>query len=329
MIKHIAIIGLGSIGQRHLRLVRELRPEIRITIVRSSKGKKTDEEKYADDVCYYLEDAIESGIQAAIISNPAIYHVRETIKLMKASIHVLVEKPLSHTMENIYKLLEIEKISGVVGLIGYCLRYDPAAIKFREILHNEKTGQILHAKIDCSSYLPVWRPGKDYRQSVSARKELGGGVLLELSHEQDYIRWFFGNMESVHASLSNSGTLDIDVEDSADMIFKSKEGYAVTAHLDFNCRNFRRICSARCTEGELIWDAVMQEVTWRPADGSAEVERFEHERDFIYRAQLKHFFDCIEQNQTPVIALKEGVAVMRMIEAVKESNALGKTVALT
>ena len=104
-------------------------------------------------------------------------------------------------------------------------------------------------------------------------------MLLELSHELDYIRWFFGEMKSVSAKIQNSGTLDINVEDSVDMIFASEQGYSVSVHLDFNSGDTRRKCVARCSNGDLIWDAVANEVIWRPANGQEEVELCENEID--------------------------------------------------
>jgi len=323
LINNIGIVGLGSIGCRHLRLARELRSDLNIIAVRSRKGKKIEEEKLVDSVVYSLEDAIGAGIQAAVIATPAICHVTQAKQLMEVGVHVLVEKPLSHSMENVNELMNINQKSGAVGLVGYCLRYDPAALKFKEMLNDKKIGEILHVTIDCGSYLPHWHPERDYRQSVSAIKELGGGVLLELSHELDYIRWFFGEMKSVSANIQNSGTLDINVEDSADMIFESEPGFPVSVHLDFNSRNTRRKCIARCANGDLIWDAVANKVIWLPANGSEELETYKNDRDYIYKEQLKHFFDCIEKSKEPVVGIDDGIKAMQIIEATRESNDTG------
>ena len=328
MIKRIAIIGLGSIGKRHLRLARKLRPEIKIIAVRSGKGKKVQEEKIADKIVYTIEDAINTGIQAAIIATPATFHADQALRLMNLGIHVLIEKPLSHSLENVNELLRAAGESDAVGLVGYCLRYDPAALKFKEILATEKIGQILSVQVNCSSYLPDWRLDMDYRQSVSAKKELGGGVLLELSHELDYIRWFFGDMKSVYANIQNSGTLDIDVEDSVDMIFESEQGYFVSVHLDFNSRGTRRECIARCANGDLIWDAIANKVIWHPVGGAKENETYQNDRDYIYREQLKHFFNCIEKDEQPSVSIHDGVAVLQMIELAKKSHKIGKKVAI-
>ena len=328
MINNIGIIGLGSIGCRHLRLLRELRPELIIIAVRSGKGKKVIEEKLADTVVYSLEDAIKHGIEAAIIATPAVYHIQQATVLMEKGIHILLEKPLSHSLDNVNKLLKVQKKSKSVALVGYCLRYNSGALKFHGMLNNKKIGQILSVQMNCGSYLPDWREGQDYRQSVSAKSDLGGGVLLELSHELDYIRWFFSDMRSVYANIQNSGTLEIDVEDSVDMIFESKKGLSISVHLDFNSRSNRRSCVARCSNGDLIWDAVNNEVLWRPADGPENVKIFQNDRDYIYKEQLKHFFDCIENNNPPSVSIYDGVAVLHMIESAKKSHRIGEKVAL-
>ena len=328
MIEQIAIVGLGSMGRRHLRLVRKSRPGIKIIAVRSGRGEEVPEEKIADKIVYTVEDAIDVGIQACISTTPAIYHIQQATKLIEAGIHVLVEKPLSHNMKDVDDFLEISENSDVVGLVGYCLRYDPTAKQFKKLLYSEKTGQILHVDVDCGSYLPDWRPNQDYHQTVSARKELGGGVLLELSHELDYIRWFFGNIESVSAVLQNSGTLGIDVEDNADLILKTVEGLPISVHLDFNSRNVRRTCSVKTSNGDLIWDATFKKVIWRTANRPEEVESFNYDKDEIYRQQLRHFFNCIEHGQTPTVTLEGGAVVLQMVEAAKKSNVMGKKVAL-
>ena len=328
MINHIAIVGLGSIGRRHLRLVREFRPGIKITVVRSGEGKTVSEEKIANEIVYTLEDAIKSGIQAAVIATPVVFHLGTVTELIRAGVHFLVEKPLSDSTEGVSKLVEDWKKTKIVGLLGYCLHYDPAAKQFKKMLVNGTIGQIQHIHVECGSYLPDWRPSQDYRLSVSARKELGGGVLLELSHELDYIRWFFGEIESVIAVLKNSGTFGLDVEDGADLILKSVKGLPISVHLDFNTRIARRRCVARCSDGDLTWNAVQKKVCWQPVEKPEEVESFAHNGDEIYRLQLKHFFDCMENNKTPEVSLEDGTEVLRMVEAARESSVKRKTVAL-
>jgi predicted dehydrogenase len=328
VIKHLAIIGLGSIGCRHLRLARKLRPELEITVVRSGQGEKAPEESIANHVIYSLDQAVASGIDAAVIATPAVVHLQQAKKLLQAGVHVLVEKPLSSSMSGVAELIKLSKRSNLVALLGYCLRYDLGARRFKSMLQNKKIGRVLHARVECSSYLPKWRANRDYRESVSAKSELGGGVLLELSHEFDYVHWFFGSLDNVTAVLHNSGTLGVSVEESSDLILNTKAGIPVSAHLDFNNHKIARSCTAQCTEGNLTWDAVRKLVSWKPADGLEQIERFHHEPDDIYILQLEHFFQCIKSDTKPIVSLEDGAAVLRVIEAARKSNATGKLISL-
>ena len=328
MINNIGIIGLGSIGRRHLRLAKELRPKLNIIAVRSGKGIKVEEEKLLNAVVHSLEEAIDYGIKAAIIATPAVYHIQQAINLMEKGIHVLIEKPLSHSLDHVNELLKLEKESNAVGIIGYCLRYNIGALKFHNMLKNKKIGKILHVRIDCGSYLPDWRKEQDYRKSVSAKAELGGGALLELSHELDFTRWFFGDMNNVSANIQNSGIFDIDVEDSVDMIFESNKGFTINVHLDLNSRITRRKCIARCSNGDLVWDIVANKVIWHPADGLEEVETYQNDRNYVYKEQLKHFFNCIENEKLLSVSINDGIAVLKMIEAAKKSHTIGEKVVI-
>ena len=319
---------MGSIGRRHLRLVKELRPELNVIAVRSGIGKKVEEEKLVNVVLHSLVKAMDYGIEAAIIATPAVYHIQQAIELMNRGIHLLIEKPLSHSLDGVNKLLSIQKRSNSIGLLGYCFHYSSAAQKFKKMINSKKIGKILNVQVDCGSYLPDWLKDQDYRQSVSAKSDLGGGVLLELSHELDYIRWFFGDMKSVLANIQNSGTLNINVEDSVDMIFDTKEGLPISVHLDFNTRNTRRKCLAVCSNGNLTWDAIHNKIIWQPSDGIEEVKMYENDRDYIYKEQLKHFFGCIEKGEQPLVSLNDGLAVLNMIESAKKSHSLGKKVAI-
>ena len=328
MINCLAIVGLGSIGRRHLRLISEIRPDIKIIVVRSGHGSACDEEKMAVKITDSIGDAIKEGIQAAIISSPATLHLKQSLELAKNGIHLLIEKPISHTSDRVKELLKIVNENRITTMVGYVLRYDLGAIKFKNWLDNKIKGKILHARIECGSYLPDWRPDQDYRKTVSALSELGGGVLLELSHEVDYLYWFFGKPKDVQAQIRNSGTLDINVEDQVDLLMTSEQGYCISVQIDFNRRHVERKCKVLTTEGELIWDAVKQNVTWKGVNKEQFKYEYNNERNSIYRKQLEVFFDCIENDNDPIVTVKDGINVISLIDAVRNASEKGIKVSL-
>jgi predicted dehydrogenase len=323
VINRLAIIGLGSIGKRHLRLVSEIRPDIEIIVVRSGQGNPCQEENMAKKTVYSINDAIQVGIQAAIISSPSTLHMEQSLELAKNGIHLLIEKPLSHTFERVDRLLKLVTENKVVAVVGYVLRYDLGAIKFKDWLSNKLTGIILHARIECGSYLPDWRQDQDYRKTVSASQELGGGILLELSHELDYLHWFFGRPTDVQAWIRNSGTLDISVEDQANLLLTSSEGYPITVQLDFNRRYAKRICNVLTTEGELTWNAIEKNVTWSEIGNEPVVYGYESERDYIYRKQIESFLNCVEKDEVPIVSVHDGAEVIKLIDVARHSAEKG------
>ena len=134
MLNRLAIIGLGSIGRRHLRLISEIRPDIKIIAVRSGHGERCDEEKMAAKTVYSIGEAVDEGVQAAIISSPATLHLKQSLELAKNGIHLLIEKPISHTSDRVKELLKIVNENRITIMVGYVLRYDLGAIKFKNWL---------------------------------------------------------------------------------------------------------------------------------------------------------------------------------------------------
>ena len=327
MINCIAIIGLGSIGRRHLRLIRELRPKLKILVYRSGRGGPVEEEKLADKITYNFKDVLNQNIDAAIIASPASFHIEQAISLIKSGKHVLIEKPLSNSIHKVNELIDIQEKANLKAHVGYCLRFDEAAKLFLKYL-TKGTGDILYVRIEAGSFLPEWRPNQDYRETVSSHSNLGGGVLLELSHELDYLRWFFGDMKSVYANIRYSNTLEIDVEDSVELIFNSYQGFTISVHLDFNTHSARRNCTVYKTTGEIRWDAISQEVIWQPVGDSQIKNVFNKERDYMFREQLKHFFSSIEFDNETKVSIKDGLMVMRMIEAAQQSHRMRKQINL-
>ena len=319
-IKRIAIVGLGSIGRRHLRLVKEIRPELQIILVRSGQGKKWPEEGLADIVVHTLSEAISIGIDAAIISTPVVFHSSQAIQFIEHEIPILVEKPLAHKLidaESIYKSW-IEKKPLV--LLGYVLRHTAAASFFYNKIQDNSIGVISTVSIRSESYLPEWRPGQDYRETVSARKELGGGVLLELSHEIDYANWFFGPLKLVSSITSSSKTLDIDVEDTADIVFETDRNKLIDIHLDFCSQISSRNCSVKTNRGELKWDLLNSNVTWIGIDQRIKVWKFKADRDEMYKNQIIHFFHCVESAVYPKVTIDDGMRVSRIIDSIQVVN---------
>lgn len=328
LIDRVLVVGLGSIGQRHLRLARELLPHADIRVLRHQTCDSTPE--YADGCFSRIEQALDFAPQIAVIASPATFHLDTARSLARAGVHLLVEKPLAASLEGIPLLLESCRAQGLVLLTGYNLRFLPSLQQFRSQLKEKRIGRVLSVRCEIGQYLPSWRPDADYRQGVSARRELGGGALLELSHELDYLRWIFGEVDWVKATLSRQSGLEIDVEDTAHLIFgfmPAEDGRRLigTLNMDFIRHDAVRLCVAIGEDGSLRWNGLTGVVEHLEAGSKdwREIFRHQHQRDESYRAEWQHFLACVKEQSAPSVGGEDGFRVMQIIEAARQASESG------
>jgi len=330
-ITRILIVGLGSIGLRHLRLARQLLPQANIRVLRHQKCETTPE--YANGCLSSLAEALAFDPQAAVIASPSVFHLQTAQPLAEAGVHLLVEKPLAASVAGVARLLATCADRGNVLMTAYNLRFLHALQEYRKLIHSGFIGKIISVRCEIGQYLPLWRPDTDYRQGVSAVRALGGGALLELSHEIDYLRWIFGEVAWVRAVLGKQSDLEIDVEDTAHLIlgFKKKsDGRQLVASLnmDFVRHDPARQCVAIGESGSLRWSGLTGSVDLFPPGGKAWQQVYSHPpmRDESYIAEWQHFLNCICEGATPLITGRDGLEALNIVEAARRSaTARGET----
>ena len=265
------IVGLGSIGKRHLRNLRAIMPTAEITVWRQHGKSENDAELHpqANRFVYFLEDALNTRPEIAIIANPASYHVKTALEMAHAGASLLIEKPISNATEAVRDLIEFCAGRSLTLLVGYNLRFQPALQALQQQVRCGAIGQVLCLQAEVGQYLPDWRPDSNYSQGVSAQSQLGGGVILELSHELDYARWLMGEVESVSAQTKKLSDLNLDVEDTANILLTFTSGAMGNLHLNMIQQNASRTCKLIGTEGSLIWDGISSEVNQYSANTKA------------------------------------------------------------
>jgi predicted dehydrogenase len=210
--------------------------------------------------------------------------------------------------------------------LGYNLRFSESLIAFRDLVRGGEFGRVLRFTAETAQYLPDWRPDKDYRETVSARADLGGGVLLELSHELDYLRWIFGEWDWVSAWAGRASSLEIDVEDTA-LLTIGVEGHQASTQvvgqlaLDFVRRDKARTVTAICEGGTLRWDGIAGTVeVYEPSESRWETVVTDSGSQSTYRAQWDSFLSVVEQGSKPLVPISDGVAVLSAVEAIRHSH---------
>lgn len=322
MIERALIVGLGSIGQRHLRLLRAALPEAEIRVLRHSASSGPI--KYADGCLDQLEAAAEFSPQLAIIASPAPFHLRAALPLAEAGSHVLVEKPISDGIEGVTDLIALCAKRGQQLQVGYNLRFLNSLQVFRTEITQGSIGSVRAVRCEVGQYLPEWRERVDYRKTVSAKAALGGGVLLELSHELDMLRWVFGEVAWLSSWVGRQSELEIDVEDCVMLQMGFASGNVAQVAMDCIRHDTTRLCTAIGDAGSLRWDAVAGRVA-RFDPGSrawANLQTTPVGPDASYASQIEALLGAIETGQPGGIAAQgaDGLAVMHLIEAARASQ---------
>ncbi|MCW9035964.1 MAG: Gfo/Idh/MocA family oxidoreductase [Rhodospirillales bacterium] len=324
----ILIVGFGSIGKRHARIVSEMLSEASVIVLRrpGSTG-----EVEGVKVVQHLDEALATKPRFAILAGPSPFRLDVATQLVEAGIPLLLEKPLSNRLQGTDDFFALCKEHQVIVQVGYCLRFAPSLMAFKAALAEKRCGDVHQIKAEVGQYLPDWRPDVDYRKSVSARKDMGGGALLELSHEIDYVRWLFGDVATVTGKLENISDLEMDVEDFASLDITFENGMAGLINLDMVQRQATRKCEVIGSEGTLIWDGIEKTVKLYSSETDQWDTLYEENQKTssdMYMNQFQHFLNCLETGDAPLVGVEDGIKVLEIVEAVRQSHKEGQSVTL-
>ena len=194
MVRPVLLIGSGSIGRRHLANLRHAVPGAAVTLLRRPGAGPLDPAVAAavDRVTDHMDDALKPLPELAVVAGPASTHVAHALALADAGVPMLIEKPLSVDLVGCHELAAICGANAVPVVVGYTLRHHPGFIELQGMLYSGAVGRPMFLRAEVGQYLPDWRPEVDYRTTVTASRSLGGGPLLELSHELDLARALLG-----------------------------------------------------------------------------------------------------------------------------------------
>lgn len=316
------ICGWGSIGRRHFRNLRALGEE---DIVFYRTGHSTVGSEEIED--FPAERDLEKALSryqpdVAVISNPSALHLEVAIPAAQAGCDLMIEKPLAADMERVDELRSAVDEAGVQVLVGYQFRFHPGLQRVKRLLDDGSLGEPVSVDVEWGEYLPDWHPWEDYRESYSARRELGGGVLLTLSHPFDYLRWLLGGVDRVTGEAAVSGKLESDVEDVADIQLNFAAGPLGSVHLDYLQKPPVHRMDLTCTSGFIRWEADRSDIAYSQAGG--DWERTEPTPDFerndLFKAEIEHMIAVSKGEATPVCTLDDGVAALQIALAARDSQ---------
>jgi predicted dehydrogenase len=317
--KKVAVIGLGNIANRHRHNLKLLFPKVELLVMSASGRVPKEHIDDCDGLVTSIEELVQAEVELVIVASPAPFHAQHSIPFIEAGIPALIEKPVTTSVEDAKAIHRAIELHQTPVSIGYCLRYLPSAQKLKVLLESDRIGTLYNANVEIGQYLPDWRPNKNHRDSVSAQKKLGGGALLELSHELDYAQWLLGPLDVKHSILRTSKELALDVEDMADIIALTESGAVATIHLDFLQRKAHRKCSFIGSEGRIDWDLMLNQLTLTTVTETSVLHSDPRwDKNQMYLAMIEDFIQMINKKKHTCIKFTEAIRTVSLIDEIKQ-----------
>lgn len=309
-IMKICMIGLGSIGKRHLKnivkVLNEKKEIFEIDALRNGNNKLPSEIAEMIHQEYYSYNDLPDDYDVVFITNPTVFHFDTLLKIVKKTKHIFMEKPIFNHTD--YKIDDIELRPAGVYYVACPLRHKEI-IKYikKQISAGE---HIISARAISSSYLPNWRKGVDYRNVYSARKELGGGVAIDLIHEWDYLTYLFGMPETIYQISGKYSDLEINSEDIAVYIAKYADK-VMEIHLDYIGQKLERRLELLTNDTRYDVDLTQNKIEIYHNYEKKEEISFPEE-DF-YMNEMKYFFECIDGKKKNINTFANAIEVMKLV----------------
>ncbi|MBP5422308.1 MAG: Gfo/Idh/MocA family oxidoreductase [Paludibacteraceae bacterium] len=306
----IAFVGLGSIGTRHLRnvcaLLDKWNDTYTIDLYRSSIGKMMPDDiacLVSNEYLFSAELPAQVNYDIVFVTNPTALHYDTLLKFKDNTKSFFIEKPIFNTTEVDTDIWD--KLKDVTCYVACPLRYNPV---LQYIKKNVQLKKVISARAISSSYLPDWRPGQDYRVSYSAHRDMGGGVGIDLIHEWDYLTMFFGVPEMCYSIQDKISPLEIDSDDIAIYIAKTRST-TVELHLDYFGRESIRTLDLFLPEDTLHCDILNGSVEYM---SSGEILNFNGDRNAFQLLEIEHFFDIINHKIENDSTAEHAFAVLKL-----------------
>lgn len=318
------LCGIGSIGQRHYKNL--VRLGHTVGLFRSRRATTPFIEAFLLEqkkrgrpvkIFYDLEEALRPGaFDGVFITNPSSLHMDTALRAAERGCHLFIEKPVSHNLKGVERLRKIVKRKKLKVMVGYNLRFHPLLRRMKRMVENGAIGRPLAAAATVGSSVEAWHPWEDYRASYASTERGGGGVVLTLSHELDYLYWFFGRPKRCLAIGGKRTPLRGDVDDLVKGLLEFPGGVCASVHLDYWQRPDERTFEVMGTEGKLVWDYYnpglalirrspkAKKTVWRPRRG--------FDRNDTFLDEIREFTGAIRSGRQPEIDLNQGIDVLRV-----------------
>lgn len=307
----ILICGLGSIGQRHATILRD---KLSCEVVAFRSGEQSNENNLGISEVNTWKDAINSNCDVAVISNPSNLHIDTATKCAKSGMSIFIEKPIDAGLAGLDELMQIVEENNITSYVAYVMRFHPLVARIKNDLENDK---VVSARFVSASYLPEWRPGTKHKQSYSSQSSMGGGVVLDLSHELDLARYLIGEVKSIIGISDRRGDITVDSEDIADLLIEHASCTS-NVHLSYCSRISQRTIDIETSSKTIHANLLSGDYIVSSADRTIECNIAINKNE-IFLKQWEYFLENIN-NKRMQNNLFEARALFEKIISFKESR---------
>lgn len=326
------VAGCGSIGRRHLGNLKSLGVTDLTALDILPERRREAEKDFNVPAFESLSEALADGPNVVFVTAPTSLHVSVALEAAQRGCHLFVEKPLSHNLDDVDRLLSLAKAKGLVTLVGCNMRFHPGIAKVKKLLAEGTIGTIVSARAQTGQWLPDWHPWEEYRVGYSANQNLGGGIILDAIHEIDYIQWMVGEpVDDVACFAGHLSRLEIDTEDTAAILLRFADGTIGEIHMDYVQRSSSRSCHIIGDEGSVHWDQCNHKVRWYSAS-NGDWQQFDYSSEWdpnqMYLDELGHFLRCLTGQEQPAQDLDAAKGILEIGLAAKDSAEMGQIIKL-
>lgn len=320
------VVGCGSIGQRHIGNLRSLTDGAILVFDDDARRMQETVGRFDVTPCASFEDGLARRPALVLLCTPPCSHVPLARQSVAAGCHVFVEKPLGDSLDGVDELLSEAAHAGRLLWVGYNLRFHQGLRTLKDFIDHGAIGRTMTVAAEFGQFLPDWRPRQDYRAGYTARAEMGGGVILDVSHEIDYVRWLGGEIERVYCMAGKLSDLEMSAEDLAVMTVRMKGGVIGHVHLDCIQRHYVRTCKVVGESGTLVWEYGFGVRRYESGTGRWHEHPIAPAPNDMYRDELNHVLNCLEGAGVPMVDGVTGKRVLEIALAAKRSSREGREV---
>jgi UDP-N-acetylglucosamine 3-dehydrogenase len=316
--KRIAVVvGCGSIGQRHARLLGE-RADIEVWGCDPSEKNLAEAQQKAPLARTFSDyrQALKSRPDLVWVCTPNRLHAPVAIEAMQAGADVLCEKPLADTLEAGQAIVDAVKSTGRTLMVGYTLRWTPSYRFIADAIRAGKIGTVVAARASVQGYRSLEVARTNYRLEESF------ALLLDYSHEIDALRWFLGEVQTVKAVATTLGRREVIVKPNViDAVLRFAGGQTATVHFDYVVRPGAREVEILADDGRIYYHSSRDYVEYCPGqEGSCEqINVKPADYDDPYRAEIQDFLDAVDGKRAPTVSAADALATLRVIHLIVDS----------